>query len=150
LSQQEIAKLVDKSRSHVANMTRLLSLPAEVLGYLADGRLSMGHARALVTVDEPIALAGQVVARGWSVRETERAVRKVQAPAEAPGRRAKAARDSSESADIAAVQNHLEEFLGLKVAIQGDADPRCGAVTIRYKTLDQLDLICQRLTGGAI
>jgi ParB family chromosome partitioning protein len=150
LSQQEIAKLVDKSRSHVANMMRLLALPGEVLGYVADGRLSMGHARALVTVPEPLALAGEVVTRGWSVRDTERAARKAQEPAGPQGRKAKAVRDSSDSADIIAVQNHLEEFLGLKVAIQVDADPRCGAVTIRYKTLDQLDLICQRLSGGGI
>ena len=150
LSQQDIAKLVDKSRSHVANMMRLLALPAEVLDYVADGRLSMGHARALVTVPEPLVLAGEAVTRGWSVRDIERAARKAQVTGESQARRSKAVRESSDSADIAAVQSHLEEFLGLRVAIQAEADPRCGAVTIRYKTLDQLDLICQRLTGGAI
>ena len=65
-------------------------------------------------------------------------------------RRARGARDPETTADIAAVQSHLEEFLGLSVRINTDADPRSGAVTIRYRTLDQLDLICQRLTGGGI
>jgi ParB family chromosome partitioning protein len=65
-------------------------------------------------------------------------------------RRARGERDSGDAADIVAVQSHLEEFLGLSVRINTDADPRSGAVTIRYRTLDQLDLICQRLTGGGI
>ncbi len=65
-------------------------------------------------------------------------------------RKAPAAAGAAGDADIAAVQNHLEEFLGLPVKIATDADPRSGAVTIRYSTLDQLDLICQRLTGGGI
>lgn len=150
LSQQEIAKLVDKSRSHVANMLRLLALPPQVLAYVQDGRLSMGHARALVPVSDAAALASTVVDKGLSVRETERLARKVQGDQEAVARRPRAVRDSSESADIVAVQAQLEEFLGLKVTIQTDADPRSGAVTIRYKTLDQLDLVCQRLTGGTI
>jgi ParB family transcriptional regulator, chromosome partitioning protein len=69
---------------------------------------------------------------------------------EAAPRRAREARGKDDDADIAAVQGHLEEFLGLPVRINADADPRSGAVTIRYATLDQLDLICQRLTGGSI
>jgi ParB family chromosome partitioning protein len=82
------------------------------------------------------------------VRELERLVRK--GSAHAAPRRARGARDPETTADIAAVQSHLEEFLGLSVRINTDADPRSGAVTIRYRTLDQLDLICQRLTGGGI
>jgi ParB family chromosome partitioning protein len=83
------------------------------------------------------------------VREVERLAKRAMRP-DIPPRRARAERDPASSADIAAVQTHLEEFLGLKVTIQTDADPRTGSVTIRYKTLDQLDLICQRLTGEAI
>jgi len=83
------------------------------------------------------------------VREVERLAKRATRPDSVP-RRARAERDAASSADIAAVQTHLEESLGLKVSIQTDADPRTGSVTIRYKTLDQLDLICQRLTGGAI
>jgi ParB family chromosome partitioning protein len=146
----EIARLVGKSRSHVANFIRLLSLPEPVLEHLEAGRLDMGHARALVGHEEAYALAQQAVDRKLSVREVEKLARR-RAPAEANGKRqARAARDPAGDADIVAVQNHLEEFLGLPVRIAADTDPRSGAVTIRYRTLDQLDLICQRLTGGGI
>lgn len=149
LTQAEIAKLVDKSRSHVANLQRLLSLPEAVIELVAAGQLSMGHARALVGVDGALDLARQAVARHLSVREVERLARKQTTGSSMP-RRARAERSSGDAADIAAVQSHLEEFLGLSVRINTDADPRSGSVTIRYKTLDQLDLICQRLTGGGI
>ena len=151
LTQAEIAKLVDKSRSHVANLQRLLSLPEAVIAMVEDGKLSMGHARALVGVEDPLVLAEQAAARQLSVREVERLARKASTGSAAPSqRRARSERDSGDAADIAAVQSHLEEFLGLSVRINTDADPRSGTVTIRYRTLDQLDLICQRLTGGGI
>ena len=150
LTQAEIAKLVDKSRSHVANLQRLLALPPRVIELVEQSKLSMGHARALVGVDGAEALAEQAVARQMSVREVERLARKGSGPVPSTPRRARNERDSADAADIAAVQNHLEEFLGLSVRINTDADPRSGAVTIRYRTLDQLDLICQRLTGGGI
>ena len=147
LTQAEIAKMVDKSRSHVANIQRLVSLPEGVLTYLANGDLSMGHARALIGLDEAEALADQAVRKKLSVREVEQLARSNK-PASA--RKSKAGNDSAPNADIAAVQNHLEEFLGMPVRINADTDPRSGALTIRYRTLDQLDLVCQRLTGGAI
>lgn len=149
LTQAEIARLVDKSRSHVANLQRLLALPETVMDMVEDGRLSMGHARALVGAENPRAIAEAVLSKGLSVREVERMVRQQSTGSSAP-RRARATRDSADAADIAAVQIHLEEFLGLPVRINTDADPRSGSVTIRYRTLDQLDLICQRLTGGGI
>jgi ParB family transcriptional regulator, chromosome partitioning protein len=149
LTQAEIARMVDKSRSHVANLQRLLSLPGLVIELVEEGRLSMGHARALVGVEEALALAETAIARQLSVREVEKLVRRRTAAPAAP-RRARLGRDTGDAADIAAVQSHLEEFLGLSVRINADADPRSGAVTIRYRTLDQLDLICQRLTGGGI
>lgn len=149
LTQAEIAKLVDKSRSHVANFQRLLVLPDGVLGLVESGRLSMGHARALIGHEAAQELADQAVAQQLSVREVEKLVRRRTTGSSAP-RRARGQRDAASSADIAAVQAHLEEFLGLPVRINADADPRSGAVTIRYRTLDQLDLICQRLTGGGI
>ena len=150
LTQAEIAKMVDKSRSHVANTQRLLALPEGVLTHLATGVLSMGHARALIGLDDAEALADQAVRKKLSVREVEQLARSNK-PGR-PGRKsaAGAAGDSTQNADIAAVQNHLEEFLGMPVRINADTDPRSGAVTIRYRTLDQLDLVCQRLTGGAI
>lgn len=148
LPQSEIARLVGKSRSHVANMQRLLALPPAVLDHLAAGRLDMGHARALVGHPDAEALAERAVTQGLSVREVEKLARR--AKASAGGRRPRPPHDPAKDADIAAVQNHLEEFLGLNVRIVTDADPRSGAVTIRYRTLDQLDLICQRLTGASV
>jgi ParB family chromosome partitioning protein len=150
LTQAEIARLVDKSRSHVANLQRLLALPEAVIGLVEQGKLSMGHARALIGAEGAEALAEAAVVRQLSVREVEKLVRRQTRGESAPLRRARADRSSADDADIAAVQGHLEEFLGLPVKIQADADPRSGAVTIRYRTLDQLDLICQRLTGGEI
>lgn len=150
LTQAEIARMVDKSRSHVANLQRLLALPERVITLVERGDLSMGHARALIGADEAEDIAEAAVAQRMSVREVEKLVRRKSQQGEAPRRRVRTARDSSDDADIAAVQGHLEEVLGLPVRIQADADPRSGAVTIRYVTLDQLDLICQRLSGGAI
>lgn len=149
MTQAEIAQMVDKSRSHVANLQRLLALPEDVLDLVETNALSMGHARALVGNDGASEIARAAVAKNLSVREVEKMVR-VRTRGTTEPRRARATRNPSDDADIAAVQSHLEEFLGLPVRISADADPRSGAVTIRYRTLDQLDLICQRLTGGGI
>jgi ParB family chromosome partitioning protein len=149
MTQAEIARMVDKSRSHVANLQRLLSLPDGVIELVEDGRLSMGHARALIGAEDATIIAQNAVARRLSVREIEQLVRRQTKPAGTP-RRARGETHSAATADIAAVQSHLEEFLGLGIRINTDADPRSGSVTIRYGTLDQLDLICQRLTGGGI
>jgi ParB family chromosome partitioning protein len=149
MTQAEIARMVDKSRSHVANLQRLLSLPEGVIELVEDGRLSMGHARALIGAEDATIIAQNAVARRLSVREVEQLVRRQTKPAATP-RRARGETHSAATADIAAVQSHLEEFLGLGIRINTDADPRSGSVTIRYNTLDQLDLICQRLTGGGI
>lgn len=149
LTQAEIARMVDKSRSHVANFQRLLSLPEPVIALVQDGRLSMGHARALIGAEGAIDIANEAVAKRLSVRDVERSVRR-QSKGENADRRISAGVDQSANTDIAAVQAHLEEFLGLPVRINADRDPRSGSVTIRYSTLDQLDLICQRLTGGSI
>ena len=148
LPPSEIGRMVGKSRSHVVNLQRLLQLPQAVLDHLEAGRLDMGHARALIGRDDAEALAQRAIDEGLSVREVEKLARRGEAPR---GRRqARDPRDPSNDADIVAVQNHLEEFLGLPVRIAADTDPRSGAVSIRYRTLDQLDLICQRLTGGGI
>jgi len=148
MTQAEIAKLVEKSRSHVANLQRLLALPDTVLDYVEGGRLDMGHARALIGHPEAATLAKRAVDESLSVRDVEKLARREKAGA--TKRQARPPADPAKDADIAAVQNHLEEFLGLNVRITTDADPRSGSVTIRYRTLDQLDLICQRLTGASI
>jgi ParB family chromosome partitioning protein len=149
LTQVEIARMVDKSRSHVANLQRLLALPEPVIGMVERGELSMGHARALIGSPDSEDIAEAAITSQLSVREVEKLVRR-KSRGEAAPRRARSPRDAAEDADIAAVQGHLEEFLGLPVRIQPDADPKSGMVTIRYATLDQLDLVCQRLTGGSI
>lgn len=149
LTQVEIAKMVDKSRSHVANLQRLLALPEPVMDLVERGSLSMGHARALIGSEDAEEIAQAAVAKQMSVRDVEKLIRRKSKGEVAP-RRPRTARNSSDDADIVAVQGHLEEFLGLPVRIQSDADPKSGVVTIKYATLDQLDLICQRLTGGSI
>ncbi len=149
MTQAEVAELVDKSRSHVTNLMRLLSLPDEVISMVERGDLSMGHARALIGHDDAAALAAMAIAKKLSVREVEKLARAGLGGAKASPKPAPR-RDSADDADIVAVQRHLEEILGLPVKISADADPRSGAVTVRYATLDQLDLICQRLTGGSI
>jgi len=150
MTQAEIARMVEKSRSHVANIQRLLALPGSVLDLVEAGQLSMGHARALVGQDEAAALAQRAVNDNLSVREIEKLVRKLAKGASGSSEKDSANSSTSNNADIEAVQTHLEEFLGLPVRIKADSDPRSGQLTIRYKTLDQLDLVCQRLTGGEI
>ncbi|MFM7379441.1 MAG: ParB/RepB/Spo0J family partition protein [Erythrobacter sp.] len=143
--QVDIAKMVEKSRSHVANMMRLMTLPDPVLDLIEVGKLSIGHARALIGRDDARELAEIAVSEGLSVRDVETLTRKT-APRSEPA--PAAPYQALENADILAVQKHLEEFLGLSVRVKAEADPRKGTVTIRYTTLDQLDLLCQRLTDG--
>lgn len=143
-TQEALARVVHKSRSHVANLLRLLDLPATVQARVAEGTLSMGHARALVGAADAERLAEQVAARGLSVRETERLASAAKRPRGEPGARGDAAGD----ADIAALETQLADLLGLKVRIAHGA--RGGSITLDYSTLDQLDMICQRLSGEAI
>lgn len=145
--QVDIAKMVEKSRSHVANMMRLVTLPDDVLDLIQEGKLTIGHARALIGRDDARELASIAVAEGLSVRDIETLTKK---PAKKPETPAEAPYLAPDNADIVAVQQHLEEFLGLAVKIKPESDPRKGTMTIRYTTLDQLDLLCQRLTGDEI
>ncbi|HEY0413318.1 MAG TPA: ParB/RepB/Spo0J family partition protein [Allosphingosinicella sp.] len=143
-TQEALGQLVHKSRSHVANLLRLLDLPASVRALLATGELSMGHARALVTALDPAALAQDVVARGLSVRETEKLARFGK-----PGRERQPKLEyKGASADIDALERQLGDMLGLKVQITHRPDG--GSVALHYSSLDQLDMICQRLSGEKI
>ena len=144
-TQEALGRLVAKSRSHVANLLRLLDLPTPVRAMVADGGLSMGHARALITAADPETLAREVAERGLSVRETETLARK--AKGGSVGRSAPSAASQSDS-DIAALERQLGDMLGLKVAIKHVGQG--GAVTLAYSSLDQLDMICQRLSGEPI
>ncbi len=151
-TQEALAKIVHKSRSHVANLLRLLELPDTVQAQVVTGALSMGHARALLGADEVESLADQVIARGLSVRETEKLTRE----AKGGGRKGsngadKAPRSGGQDAadaDIAALEGQLADLLGLSVRIAHGE--KGGTLTLSYSTLDQLDMVCQRLTGEGI
>jgi len=125
----------------------LMSLPEPVLAFVEQGKLSAGHVRALIGRDDAVQIAEIAVQEGLSVREVELLTRKP-AKRETAGAAVGYTAQPVENADILAVQQHLEEFLGLSVRIKPEGDPRKGTITIRYTTLDQLDLVCQRLTGG--
>ena len=136
-TQQQLAESIGKSRSHVSNTLRLLTLPDSVRQQIEQGILTAGHARALVATDSPAELADQIIKLGLSVREAEGLARDA-----APGRKAKA--KAEKDADTQALEKAVSEAIGLKVEIshKGDAG---GGILISYKTLDQLDDICHRL-----
>ena len=142
-SAAELAELVHKSRSHVANMMRLLDLPPTLRDLVTEEKLSMGHARALLGSDNAVQLAMLVIKNGLSVRATEALVQQERAPKV----RRKVSAGQSENADIRAVESHLGDLLGLKVRIAQKNITGAGAVTFEYGSLDQLDMLCQRLTG---
>mgnify|MGYP002525130211 FL=1 len=144
-SQEMVAQVVGKSRSHVANMLRLLTLPGAVLNLVVEGKLSAGHARALITSDNAEALAQQIMAKGLSVRDTEALVRKGAEPAaRGGGARSGGGSGADKDTDTLALENDLAEVLGLSVQIadRGGA----GELKISYKTLEQLDDLCRRLS----
>ena len=139
-TQDGIAVMIGKSRSHVANMIRLLSLPASVRGMLEDGRLTAGHARALVGRDDAETLAERIVARGLNVRQVEDLVRKDTQP-----KVVKPGKPVREDANSRALERSLSQALGLGVQVRHHGDAG-GEVRIRYKSLEQLDEICHRLS----
>ena len=138
-TQQDLAQVIGKSRSHVANTLRLLKLPEDVRGMVAGGQLTAGHARTLITLEDPSALARQIVDGGLSVREAEALSQKRDLPARP--RSATLDRD----ADTVALERRLSDALGLSVSLVHSE--RGGKLEIRYKTLEQLDSICVRLAG---
>lgn len=142
-TQEALAKAVGKSRSHVANMLRLLGLPDAVKAMVDKGELSAGHARALLSATAPEALARQVVEQGLSVRQTEQLVQRAATAKSSGARRGPKEKD----ADTRALETDLSDLLGLRVAIA--ARGREGSVTLYYKSLDQLDGLLQRLSGQA-
>jgi ParB family transcriptional regulator, chromosome partitioning protein len=144
-TQETLAKIVGKSRSHIANLMRLHNLPLSVHGWLAAGELTMGHARALLSTEDPEGTARLVMAKGLSVRQTEALVRKGTKPKTS---RQRLTGDVASNADIAALERQLSDLLGLKIAIRHTGKE--GSVTLAYSSLEQLDLICQRLSGERI
>jgi ParB family chromosome partitioning protein len=137
-SQSDLAGVIGKSRPHIANTLRLLSLPDEVLDLLRAGKLTAGHARALITVADPVAAAHQIVEAGLSVREVE-AIGEGGGRAKRKGGRKPVEKD----ADTRALEKSLSDALGLNVTINHKQSG--GEVRVRYKTLEQLDDISKRL-----
>jgi ParB family chromosome partitioning protein len=145
-TQEAVAKLVHKSRSHIANLLRLLDLPPAVRQSLLQGDISMGHARAILTAPDREALLRRIVEGGLSVRQAE-ALAKGAKPASArpPADSGRGIGQMAPDADLAALERQLGDMLGLKVKVANDGSR--GTVTLRYASLDQLDMICQRLSG---
>ncbi len=144
-SQDALATLLHKSRSHIANLMRLGQLSPEIRAMVADGRIEMGHARALIGVDDAERIANEVVAKGLSVRATEALAKR----AKQPGRvEYKSMPERGSDADIALLERQLSQLLGLKVAISHKRG--AGTIGVDYASLDQLDMVCQRLSGGTI
>ena len=148
-NQEALAKLVGKSRSHVANLMRLLDLPESVQALVGDGALAMGHARALIGADDAEAIARKVVKDGLSVRAVEALVREGRGGGRKPPLEYKSMDGVGRDPDIVAVERHLSELLGIGVAIQYAGEGK-GALTLKFASLDQLDMICQRLSGEGI
>ena len=146
-TQEALAKLVHKSRSHIANLLRLLDLPAAVKQMLLQGDISMGHARAVLTSQDPETLAHQIADQGLSVRQAEALAKQGKAAPASPVTKVRAPITAAD-ADIAALERQLGDILGLKVKVASDGNR--GTVTLHYSSLDQLDMICQRLSGEPI
>ena len=147
-TQDHVAKLVGKSRSHVANLLRLLDLPEAVRLMLLRGDISMGHARAVATAPEPEVLALEIVGKGLSVRQAEELAKRVRPGAGRDIARAVARNQQPVDADLAALERQLSDMLGLKVEVKHGG--KGGTVALSYSSLDQLDMICQRLSGEPI
>jgi ParB family chromosome partitioning protein len=138
-TQEELARVVGKSRSHIANTLRLLALPDPIKALLHDGSLTAGHARALLTAPNAGALAEEVVARGLNVRQTEQLARGDDASRPPPPAKGAAPKDP----DLIHLEHELSGELGLKVGITSRGSG--GVITIQYKTLDQFDDVFRRL-----
>ncbi len=147
-TQEKLAEALGKSRSHIANLMRLLNLPDGIQTMVSDGQLSAGHARALITATNPEDLAKQVIAKGLSVRETERLAK---GPVVSTNPAKPKPSDSfkvEKDADTKALEGDLSAALGMKVSIDHKPGQENGKLTVSYETLEQLDALCGLLSLG--
>lgn len=142
-TQEKLAEALSKSRSHIANTVRLLNLPDGVQNMIRTGKLSAGHARALISAPDPLAIATKVVAQGLSVRETEKLA---QAFHQRQPRQSAERRKAEKDADTRALEADLSANLGMSVSIDHGAAGEGGSLRINYRTLEQLDMLCQVLS----
>jgi len=140
-TQEKLSEVLGKSRSYIANSVRLLTLPPEVLAFLREGKLTSGHARALITSEVPLTLARLVIKQGLSVRETEKLAKSGVKP-----KPSKPAKIPLKDADTKALEGDLSANLGLKVMVDHKPGKEGGKLIIQYDTLDQLDDLCRILS----
>ena len=144
-TQEELAKAVGKSRPHITNMVRLLNLPSTVQAHLSAGDLTMGHARALITAEDPESLAKQVISKGLSVRQTEKfAAEKKGVEQKTRSKPSVQSKAPKKDSDTIALENDISNALGMQVSIDS-TDGKSGKISIEFKDLDQLDEVLHRL-----
>ena len=147
-TQEKMAEALGKSRSHIANLLRLLNLPEQVLDMVRKGDLSAGHARTLVPAEEPLKLALQIVKGGLSVRAAEALVKKECTEPEAKSAGKKGSSAAEKDADTKALEGDLSANLGMKVSLSHKPGQESGQLVVQYKSLEELDELC-RLLGGS-
>lgn len=146
-TQEKLSEALGKSRSHIANLLRLLQLPDDVRQMVNEGQLSAGHARALITTENPTKLAREVIAKGLSVRDTEK-LAKGGTPGRGKGSGKSGGGAKEKDADTKALEADLAAAIGMGVSIDHSTGGESGTLTIRYASLDQLDDLCRVLAGG--
>lgn len=146
-TQEKLAEALGKSRSHIANLMRLLNLPDSVVEMVRTGDLSAGHARALIPAQDPVGLAKQIVKGGLSVRATEALVkREAQGGETTP--KPKSTAGEEKDADTVALEGDLSATLGMKVLLDHKPGQESGRLSVQYKSLDELDALCRMLSGS--
>lgn len=146
-TQEKLSDALGKSRSHIANLIRLLNLPSDVQALVVSGQLSAGHARALITSEDPSALAKKVIEGGLSVRETERLAKAEKTPTEPKTK--KSYKSSEKDADTRALETDLSAAIRMKVKIDHKDGTEKGVLSVSYDSLDELDALCGILSRGA-
>ena len=143
-TQEQLAAALGKGRSHIANLLRLLTLPDDVQQFLVDGRMTAGHARALVGHPDAAALARQIIQKGLSVRDIERLVKR---PATSDDKSDNTRRKPEKDADTVQIERELAAALGMKVSIEHHSGQDSGRLILNYRDLAQLDDLLRALTG---
>ena len=149
-TQEQIAEELGKSRSYIANLLRLLSLPADVQSHLEEGRLTIGHARSLITSQDASRLAQVIISKRLSVRQTESLVKNSDRNKfTLKEKKSNTKNDGDKDADTKALERDLSSAIGMKVQVNHKVTKQSGHVIISYSSLDQLDDICRLLNSSA-
>ena len=147
-TQEKMAEALGKSRSHIANLMRLLNLPSSIQTHVIEGRLSSGHARTLVTIEDSEALVKKIIDGGLSVRQTEMLVKKSQERRDPAGQNVRIPQNKTEKdADTRALEEDLGAATGVKVSLSHKPNAESGQLTLHYSSLEQLDDLCRKLSG---